>query len=88
MSRDTLLLVEKCSHCFSYYDVDSGERIASIPLGTFPHEFVIDSAARNAYVGHYGVETSGHTGAGTSHLHEQGTAAGQRRIVSAVERDR
>ena len=70
MSRDTLLLVEKCSHCFSYYDVDSGERIASIPLGTFPHEFVIDSAARNAYVGHYGVETSGHAGAGgTSIFH-------------------
>lgn len=30
----------------------------------FPHEFVTDSAGRHAYVGHYGVETSGHPGPG------------------------
>jgi hypothetical protein len=64
MARDTLLLVEKCSHCFSWYDIESGERLRSLKLPDFPHEFVADSAERYAYVGHYGVETSGHVGEG------------------------
>jgi DNA-binding beta-propeller fold protein YncE len=62
--RDTLLLIEKCSHCFSYYDIESGERLHSIALPEFPHEFVVDDDRRFAYIGHYGVETSGHVGAG------------------------
>lgn len=62
--RAILLLVEKCSHAFSYYDIDSGERIKSIALPAFPHEFVVDSRQKYAYVGHYGVETSGHHGVG------------------------
>jgi len=64
MSRDILLLVEKCSHCISWYDIESGERLRSLPLPHFPHEFVTDRAQHHAYVGHYGVETSGHVGAG------------------------
>jgi DNA-binding beta-propeller fold protein YncE len=64
MTRDTLLLVEKCSHCFSWYDIESGERLRSVALPEFPHEFVTDAANRYAYVGHYGIEHSGITGAG------------------------
>lgn len=64
MSRDILLLVEKCSHCISWYDLESGERLRSVVLPQFPHEFVVDRARRYAFVGHYGVETSGHVGAG------------------------
>ncbi|HSI59587.1 MAG TPA: YncE family protein [Ideonella sp.] len=64
MSRDTLLLVEKCAHSFSWYDIESGERLRTLKLPEFPHEFVTDRAERFAFVGHYGVETSGHTGAG------------------------
>ncbi len=64
MSRDTLLLVEKCAHCFSWYDLESGERVKSLQLPDFPHEFVTDAANRFAYVGHYGIETSGHAGPG------------------------
>jgi YVTN family beta-propeller protein len=64
MSRDTLLLVEKCSHCISWYDIESGERLRSLKLPDFPHEFVVDRNGRYAYVGHYGIETSGHVGAG------------------------
>jgi YVTN family beta-propeller protein len=63
-NREVLLLVEKCSHCFSTYDLRSGERIASVALPDFPHEFVTDAANRFAYVGHYGVEHSGIAGAG------------------------
>lgn len=68
MSSDILLLVEKCSHCFSYYDLDSGQCLHSIALPDFPHEFVVDAAQRYAYVGHYGVETSGHLGAGGTRI--------------------
>jgi YVTN family beta-propeller protein len=64
MSQDILLLVEKCAHCFSWYALDTGERLKSLRLPDFPHEFVTDSANRYAYVGHYGVESSGHVGAG------------------------
>jgi YVTN family beta-propeller protein len=57
-------LVEKCSHCFSTYDLNTHERIASVELPDYPHEFVTDSENRFAYVGHYGVEHSGITGEG------------------------
>lgn len=66
MSQEILLLVEKCAHCISWYDPGSGERLRTLPLPDFPHEFVVDAAGRYAYVGHYGVETSGHVGPGGS----------------------
>ena len=64
VGREVLLLVEKCSHSFSTYDLATGERIASVALPDYPHEFVIDSHCRYAYVGHYGVEHSGVAGPG------------------------
>ena len=75
MNREILLLVEKCSHCFSYYDIASGERLHSIALEEFPHEFVVDAARRFAYVGHYGVETSGHLGHGGTRIFQIDLAA-------------
>lgn len=75
MTQDVLLLVEKCSHCFSYYDIDSGERLFSLALPDFPHEFVVDSQNRFAYIGHYGVETSGHLGAGGTRIFQVDIAA-------------
>lgn len=63
-SKEVLLLVEKCSHCFSTYDLATHQRIASVALPDFPHEFVTDSKNEFAYVGHYGVEHSGIPGAG------------------------
>jgi DNA-binding beta-propeller fold protein YncE len=77
MTREILLLVEKCSHCFSYYDIASGERLRSIALPNFPHEFVVDTAQRYAYVGHYGVETSGHPGVGGTSIFQIDLAAGK-----------
>lgn len=62
--QETLLLVEKCAHAFSFYDLPSGKQIKSIRLPDFPHEFVVDSAGRYAYVGHYGIETQAHNGEG------------------------
>lgn len=64
MSQEILLLVQKCAHAFSFYDVASGEELGRVTLPEFPHEFVVDSAKRYAYVGHYGIETSSHQGQG------------------------
>ena len=64
MSQEILFLVEKCSHCVSYYDIGSGERIHTIELPQYPHEVAFDSKNEFAYLGHYGVETSGHIGEG------------------------
>lgn len=75
MAREILLLVEKCSHCFSYYDIESGDRLASVSLPDFPHEFVTDADNRYAYVGHYGVETSGHLGHGGTQVFQIDIAA-------------
>jgi len=66
--NNILLLVEKCSHCFSYYDIETGERLHSIALKDYPHEFVVDARQQYAYVGHYGVETSGHLGSGGTEI--------------------
>lgn len=62
--KEVLLLVEKCSHAFSFYDLQSGERLHSVQLPDYPHEFVTDASNRFAYVGHYGVEHSGVPGPG------------------------
>jgi len=83
MTRDILLLVEKCSHCFSYYDIATGERLHSIALPDFPHEFVVDRERRFAYVGHYGVETSGHLGAGGTQILQIDIAQG--RLVRTID---
>lgn len=64
MSQEILFLVEKCSHCVSYYDINTGERVHTIELPQFPHEVAFDSKNKFAYLGHYGVETSGHIGEG------------------------
>ena len=83
MTQEILLLVEKCSHCFSYYDVASGERLHSIQLEEFPHEFVVDAAKRFAYVGHYGVETSGHLGHGGTCIFQSDLAA--RKLARTID---
>jgi YVTN family beta-propeller protein len=83
MTQAILLLVEKCSHCFSYYDIASGERLHSIALEQFPHEFVVDAATRFAYVGHYGVETSGHLGHGGTRIFQIDIAA--RRLARTID---
>lgn len=83
MNRDTLLLVEKCSHCFSYYDLDSGKRLHSIALPDFPHEFAVDPERRYAYVGHYGVETSGHLGHGGTSVFQIDIA--NRRLARTID---
>lgn len=61
---DVLLVVEKSSHSVSFYDVASGQRRQTVQLPDYPHEMVIDSRRRFAYVGHYGVRMASTVGEG------------------------
>lgn len=63
-AADVLVVVEKSSHAVSFYDVESGERRQTVQLPDFPHEMVVDSRRRFAYVGHYGVRVSADVGEG------------------------
>lgn len=54
-----MMLIEKCSHCVSWYDIETGARQGRIQLPEYPHEFVVDKEFEYAYVGHYGVQNSG-----------------------------
>ena len=59
MKNDVLVLMEKCSHCLSFYDLESGNKISSIGLEDYPHEFVVDHEEKYAYAAYYGVLNSG-----------------------------
>ncbi len=83
MSTETLLLVEKCSHAFSFYNLQTGEREASVALPEYPHEFVVDSQQRYAYVGQYGVEHSGINGPGGQRVFQIDLQ--QRRLVREID---
>lgn len=61
-TRETLLLVQKCAHTFSFYDPATGQAEKHVVLPDFPHEFVVDPVRKRAYVGHYGIETASHLG--------------------------
>lgn len=63
--NDILLLVQKCAHTFSFYDLDTKTALKHIVLPNFPHEFTVDVNERFAYVGIFGIETAwsrGHEG--------------------------
>jgi len=55
----SMMLIEKCSHCVSWYDIDTGERQGRLALPKYPHEFVVDADYKYAYIGQYGVQNSG-----------------------------
>ena len=63
--NDILLLVQKCAHTFSFYDLDTKAALKHVVLPNFPHEFTVDVNERFAYVGIFGIETAwsrGHDG--------------------------
>ncbi|MGF6966269.1 YVTN family beta-propeller protein [Paraburkholderia sp. WC7.3g] len=63
--NDILLLVQKCAHTFSFYDLATKAALKHIVLPNFPHEFTVDAEQRYAYVGIFGIETAwsrGHRG--------------------------
>ncbi|SCK16660.1 40-residue YVTN family beta-propeller repeat-containing protein [Variovorax sp. HW608] len=60
----TAVLVEKFGNSFSGYHLETGELAFRAQLPAYPHEFVVDPRGALAYVGHYGVQTFAHEGAG------------------------
>lgn len=79
----TLLVVEKSGHAVAFHDVATGELLSRVPLGEYPHEMVVDSARRHAYIGHYGVRMSGDAGAGGSSVFVVDLA--ERRLVRTID---
>lgn len=75
--RKVLLLIEKSSDCLSYYDVESGERLHTVDLPSFPHEFVVTADGSRVYIGHYGVINSGSTDQGGNEILALDVAAGK-----------
>ncbi|MGW6057918.1 YncE family protein [Streptomyces sp. NPDC055189] len=63
---DVLVVVEKSNHSVSFYDAVTGERQETVRLPDYPHEMVVDSRGRFAYVGHYGVRMASTVGEGGS----------------------
>src|SRR6202008_1753760 len=41
--NDILLLVQKCAHTFSFYDLETKTALKHIVLPNFPHEFTVDA---------------------------------------------
>ncbi|SMC60523.1 YncE family protein [Kibdelosporangium aridum] len=63
---DVLAVVEKGDKRLAFFDAGTGQRLAEIVLGDYPHELVADRERKFAYVGHYGVEFSSVVGPGAS----------------------
>lgn len=79
----TLVIVEKSSHCLSFYDRRTTERLDSIDLPRYSHELVVSADRAFAFVGHYGLRTSADHGDGGSAVTVVDLAA--RRIVRTLD---
>ena len=61
MSQEVLMIIEKASHRFRYYDMETKAVLKEIKMPDFPHEFAITLDEKYAYIGCYGVINSGST---------------------------
>ncbi len=55
MTDYTLVVLHKLEHTFGYYDVWSGNRLALLPTGAFPHEICLDPERNHIYIAEMGV---------------------------------
>ncbi len=62
--RDVILVVQKSDHSLGYYDLETLEEVARVPVDPFPHEFVVAADGRLAYLAHFGVALAEHVGEG------------------------
>jgi YVTN family beta-propeller protein len=60
------MIVEKNSHCLSFYDRKTTERLRSIELSRLPHELAVSADRSRAYVSQYGLRNSAEIGDGGS----------------------
>lgn len=62
--RDVILVVQKSDHSLGYYDFETGEELARVPVDPFPHEFTLSADRRTAYLASFGVALAEHPGPG------------------------
>ena len=79
----TLLVIEKAGHRLAFLDSSDGRRVGEVRLPEFPHEMVVDSAGRHAFIGHYGVEVSASPGEGGHSVFVVDLAA--RRLLRTID---
>lgn len=63
-ARDVIVVVQKGDHSLGYYDFETGQEIARVPVDPFPHEFAITPDGQRAYLASFGVALAEHGGAG------------------------
>ena len=64
MKDYTLLVLHKLEHSFGYYDVRSGQQLASIPTREYPHEICLSPDRKKVYIAEMGVRGIESEGAG------------------------
>ena len=62
--KEALIVVQKGDHSLGYYDLESGEELARVPLDPYPHEFVLSPGNRHAFICHFGVALAEDEGPG------------------------
>jgi YVTN family beta-propeller protein len=62
--RDVILVVQKGDHSLGYYDFETGQELARVPVDPFPHEFTLSPDKRTAYLASFGVGLAEHPGEG------------------------
>ena len=82
MKQEVLMIVEKASHRFRYYDMTTKAVLKEIRLPDFPHEFVVTPDEKYAYIGGYGVINSGSTDKGHCEVYVLNIATGE--IVNTI----
>lgn len=82
MKQEVLLIIEKASHRFRYYDMQTKAVLKEIKLPDFPHEFVVTPDEKYAYIGCYGVINSGSTEQGNCEVRVLDIAKGE--IINTI----
>jgi DNA-binding beta-propeller fold protein YncE len=80
-SKEVLLVVQKGDHSLGYYDFETGEELARVPLDRYPHEFTLSPDGSRAYQCHFGVALAEDAGPGGNTVSIVDVAA-RRRIGS------
>jgi len=62
--KEAMVVVQKGDHSLGYYDLESGEELARVPLDRYPHEFVLSPDKRHAFICHFGVALAEDEGPG------------------------
>lgn len=76
MPQEVLMIVEKASHRFRYYDIQTKQMLKQIPLADFPHELVVSEDLKYGYITSYGVRNSSSTDKGNCQVYVLEIATG------------